>query len=145
MEDLNFCVIQASEQASSTALPGTSKWISTEMSEFSSLVCLQSKSFEESVYNNLNWLNDQVNEIIYFDDNFDSNNDLASKMTLLLKSPKKSPVRLEDQRIGLDESNEENGTQKQLHPVHLDFNKKPELTTTTRSTSIDLEKYVANQ
>lgn len=149
----NFWILEASKNVKPPLIPGTSKWVSSEMAEFSSVVCLQAQTFEHSVNHNLEWLNDQINELIYFDDDLDTTTN--NKITLLLKSPKKSPVRLVEKKsvassidnhnnndinanketninINTADDNKENLTvninNSSFQPVHLDFNKKPTLT-----------------
>lgn len=81
-------MLQASQNAETPAVPGTSNWISTEMAEFSSLICNQTETFAASVIENLEWLDDQMNEIANFEGNEES-----EKIALLLRSPTKSPSR----------------------------------------------------
>lgn len=107
---MSFWILDAPKNSKPLLIPGSSKWVASEMYEFSSLVCSEVCRFEESVNHNMAWLNDQINEIVYLEEDPNVNN----KLTLLLKSPKKSPIKIDTKDQELD-----------LEPVILDFGKKP--------------------
>ncbi|ODV97179.1 hypothetical protein PACTADRAFT_32663 [Pachysolen tannophilus NRRL Y-2460] len=85
----NFWGLTASKKPNNV-VPGTSKWVVSEMNVANTMVAHHSKQFAFSVSAELAWLNEQMNEVV--------NSDESASVLLLLKSPKRlntkdSPVR----------------------------------------------------